>query len=243
MLRRLARRRSGGQPVRAGGVLVKRPKPGQDLRVDLPAIGPDTVRGACEARLAGLAVDAGAAIAARRRELVELANAAGVFVTGCGDGAGASGSSARQPRWSADAAVRACALCPLVGRRRDASLLDAAKGAAVIATLSPYEVGGAVVVARGHVLCVETGEGPAAAIARAAGLRQWGARGRRGVAVLARAADADVRAVAAAAEAGLAALVLAPGAAACAVPPDAREAARRHGLAIAALVPAEDARR
>jgi hypothetical protein len=61
--------------------------------------------------------------------------------------------------------------------------------------------------------------------------------------VLARSADADARAVAAAAEAGLAALVLAPGAAACAVGPVAREAARRHGLAIAALIPAEDGRR
>ena len=220
---------------------MKRPKPGQDLRVDLPAIGPDTVRGACEGAARGARRRRRRGDRRARRELVEAADAAGVFVTGCEDGAGAPGSGARQPRWSAEAAVRACTLHPLVGRRRDASLLDAAKGAAVIATLSPYEVG-AVVVARGHVLCVETGEGPAAAIARAGGLRQWGARGRRGVAVLARAADADARAVAAAA-AGLAALVLAPGAAACALGPDAHEAARRHGLAIAALIPAEDSRR
>ncbi|MDO6646773.1 LpxI family protein, partial [Acinetobacter guillouiae] len=34
-----------------GGVLVKAPKRGQDLRVDMPAIGPDTVRNAAAAGL------------------------------------------------------------------------------------------------------------------------------------------------------------------------------------------------
>ncbi|GAB5445909.1 LpxI family protein [Gymnodinialimonas sp.] len=43
----------------SGGVLVKRPKPGQDLRVDMPAIGPDTVRAAARAGLAGIEVAAG----------------------------------------------------------------------------------------------------------------------------------------------------------------------------------------
>ena len=33
----------GGAPA---GVLVKRPKPGQELRVDLPVIGPETIRNA-----------------------------------------------------------------------------------------------------------------------------------------------------------------------------------------------------
>lgn len=41
------------------GVLVKRAKPGQDLRVDMPAIGPDTVALAASAGLAGIEVQAG----------------------------------------------------------------------------------------------------------------------------------------------------------------------------------------
>jgi len=43
----------------SGGVLVKRAKPGQDLRVDMPAIGPDTVALAAEAGLSGIELQAG----------------------------------------------------------------------------------------------------------------------------------------------------------------------------------------
>lgn len=43
----------------SGGVFVKRPKPGQDLRVDMPAIGPDTIRNAATAGLKGIEIAAG----------------------------------------------------------------------------------------------------------------------------------------------------------------------------------------
>lgn len=43
----------------SGGVLVKRAKPGQDLRVDMPAIGPDTVAAAARAGLSGIELQAG----------------------------------------------------------------------------------------------------------------------------------------------------------------------------------------
>lgn len=43
----------------AGGLLYKAPKTGQDRRADLPAIGPDTVRGAIRAGLSAIAVEAG----------------------------------------------------------------------------------------------------------------------------------------------------------------------------------------
>jgi DUF1009 family protein len=40
--------------------LVKRPKPGQDLRFDMPAIGPDTVRKAAAAGITvGIEIAAG----------------------------------------------------------------------------------------------------------------------------------------------------------------------------------------
>ena len=55
MLARVAalRRASGRLGAKPSGVLVKRPKPRQELRVDLPAIGPDTAKRAIEAGLAG----------------------------------------------------------------------------------------------------------------------------------------------------------------------------------------------
>jgi len=46
-------------PEGSKGVLLKAPKPGQDWRVDLPAIGPDTFAKAAEAGLAGVVVQAG----------------------------------------------------------------------------------------------------------------------------------------------------------------------------------------
>ena len=67
MIARVAERRreaSGDPVIRSRGVLVKRPKPGQDLRVDLPAIGPDTVQQVADARLSGIAAMSGYVLAA-----------------------------------------------------------------------------------------------------------------------------------------------------------------------------------
>ena len=44
---------------RGKGVFLKAPKRGQDLRVDMPAIGPDTVRAAAKAGVEGIVVSAG----------------------------------------------------------------------------------------------------------------------------------------------------------------------------------------
>lgn len=64
------------------GVLVKRPKPGQDLRVDLPTIGIDTVRGAHAAGLAGVAVEAGLTLVIDREAVAREADRLGLFVYG-----------------------------------------------------------------------------------------------------------------------------------------------------------------
>lgn len=66
------------------GVLVKCLKPTQDRRLDMPAIGPDTVRVAAASGLRGIAVEAGATLVADRDEVARLADAAGLFVVGVG---------------------------------------------------------------------------------------------------------------------------------------------------------------
>ena len=68
-------RREGG-----GGVLVKLAKPGQDRRLDLPAVGPDTVRHAAAAGLAGIAFGAGSTVLLDRERTVAAADAAGLFL-------------------------------------------------------------------------------------------------------------------------------------------------------------------
>lgn len=64
------------------GVLVKSAKPGQDRRIDLPAIGPETVRRAAEAGLAGIAIVSGDVMIAEREETVRLADGSGLFLYG-----------------------------------------------------------------------------------------------------------------------------------------------------------------
>lgn len=65
-----------------GGVLVKLAKPGQERRVDLPTIGPQTVRNCAAAGLRGIAVEAGSAIVVNRDAVITAADAAGMFVCG-----------------------------------------------------------------------------------------------------------------------------------------------------------------
>ena len=68
--------------IAKGGVLVKRPKPGQELRIDLPVIGAETIRRAAQAGLAGVAVEAGVALIIDLEEVASLADEAGLFVYG-----------------------------------------------------------------------------------------------------------------------------------------------------------------
>ena len=84
LLARVARLRGEGR-IRARaprGVLVKAPKSGQDLRFDLPTIGPRTVERAVEAGLSGIAIVAGHTIVVEPQALIAAADAAGLFVTG-----------------------------------------------------------------------------------------------------------------------------------------------------------------
>ena len=64
------------------GVLVKAPKPGQEERVDLPTIGPETVRNAAAAGLAGIAVAAGRVLMAEHAATIAAANRHGLFLVG-----------------------------------------------------------------------------------------------------------------------------------------------------------------
>jgi DUF1009 family protein len=84
LLTRIADLRQQGRVVTPPGVgvLVKAPKPGQDRRFDLPAIGPQTIENVARAGLAGLAVAAGSTIVAEADAVVAAADRASIFFTG-----------------------------------------------------------------------------------------------------------------------------------------------------------------
>ena len=67
-------------PNGARGLLYKAPKPGQDRRIDLPALGPATVAKAAEAGLAGIAWEAGGVMLLDRAATVAAAELAGLFL-------------------------------------------------------------------------------------------------------------------------------------------------------------------
>jgi DUF1009 family protein len=84
LLTRVGRLRGEGR-IRTGmgrGVLVKAPKSGQDLRFDLPTVGPRTIEGAANAGLAGIAIIAEHTIAADSQAMIEAADSAGLFIQG-----------------------------------------------------------------------------------------------------------------------------------------------------------------
>ena len=84
MLARVAEMRAKGRLRLAGlaGVLVKAPKRGQDLRLDMPAVGPRTIEGAVKAQLRGVAIAAGRVLVLERALCARRADAAGLFVAG-----------------------------------------------------------------------------------------------------------------------------------------------------------------
>lgn len=79
---------AGPAPRGAQAVMFKAPKPGQDRRMDLPVIGPDTAAGAVAAGLAGLVIEAGGVMVLDRPEVVRRLDRGGLFLAVRGWSAG-----------------------------------------------------------------------------------------------------------------------------------------------------------
>lgn len=71
-----------GEPDARRGVLVKRTKPTQERRVDLPVIGTGTVEHVAAAGLTGIGLEAGGSLIVDRAATVAAADAAGLFIIG-----------------------------------------------------------------------------------------------------------------------------------------------------------------
>ncbi len=69
-------------PAGARGVLFKGPKPGQDLRMDMPALGPETALQAARAGLGGIGYAAGRTLLIDRADLIAAADREGLFLIG-----------------------------------------------------------------------------------------------------------------------------------------------------------------
>jgi DUF1009 family protein len=165
MLARLAQS-FGGLGQGSDGVLVKAPKTGQELRIDMPTIGPKTITGVAAAGLTGVTVAAGHALILERADVVRRANehhiALKVFPMP------AALISETTPRIALN--IRQ------LGRitPTPADLTDVATGLDIIIRLAAFKTGAATAVVRRHVLAVAANETSENFTGRVAGLRQWG---------------------------------------------------------------------
>ncbi|MBP9999428.1 MAG: UDP-2,3-diacylglucosamine diphosphatase LpxI [Proteobacteria bacterium] len=65
---------------RISGVFAKMTKPGQDLRIDIPAIGVDTVKAVAAAKLRGIVVNAKTCFVIDKQAVLDAANQAKIFI-------------------------------------------------------------------------------------------------------------------------------------------------------------------
>ncbi|MBX9683773.1 MAG: UDP-2,3-diacylglucosamine diphosphatase LpxI [Hyphomicrobium sp.] len=222
--------RSGGDRQRRCGVLVKQPKPGQDLRVDLPTIGPETVLGVAAAGLRGIAAESGLVIAAHRARLIENASNAEIFVIGVAAQVGDGMAASRAQGDRSD--VR-----DLLARAPDSWRGDAILGADVMQTLADFDIDAVLVVRRHRVISIGVNEAPIAVMGRTHASRRGLWRRRSGVAVFGPKAVIDSGVLEAISAIGLAALVIASGSGqqqAQAVEAHGKQA-RQLGIALVAL--------
>lgn len=71
---------------RSGGwILVKVAKPNQDMRFDVPTIGPQTIRSLADSRAAAVIIEAGKTLILERDETIALANRSSISIVGWSD--------------------------------------------------------------------------------------------------------------------------------------------------------------
>lgn len=176
MLKRVAEARRMRGDHELHGVLVKRPKPDQDLRVDLPAIGPGTIKSANDAGIAGIAVMAGHVLIAERDRMVSAADEVGIFVVGVPD------ETQRPERREA---VKTSRKFSRLGRSpiANGTTGDMTRAIGILSALKELGTGSAVVIDGRRVIAIGAGEAPCDVIGRVAGLRGSN-RKRKGIAAI-----------------------------------------------------------
>jgi DUF1009 family protein len=68
------------EPARGRGLCYKAAKPGQDLRIDLPTLGPATLRAVAAAGLGGIVFQAGSVICLDLPQMQAIAAQSGLFL-------------------------------------------------------------------------------------------------------------------------------------------------------------------
>ena len=73
--------RRGGQLGRGGAIVAKAAKPNQDLRFDVPSVGPDTLQAMIETGAVALVIEAGKTLVVDKQQVVALADSNGIAIS------------------------------------------------------------------------------------------------------------------------------------------------------------------
>jgi UDP-2,3-diacylglucosamine hydrolase len=74
--------RRGGALGRGGAIMIKVAKPDQDMRFDVPVIGPETISVAVEGKIRAIALEAGRTLLLEKEDVIRAAQAARISVVG-----------------------------------------------------------------------------------------------------------------------------------------------------------------
>lgn len=77
--------RAGALCPSGGWTLVKAAKPNQDMRFDVPTVGPETIERMAEARAGALVIEAGRTLILERERMIQLAHRHGISIVGRAD--------------------------------------------------------------------------------------------------------------------------------------------------------------
>ncbi len=75
-------RRAGKLKNGKGGILIKVLKPTQEIRVDIPVLGVNTIKELSSAGFSGVVIEANKSIIENREQVISLANKLGIFIMG-----------------------------------------------------------------------------------------------------------------------------------------------------------------
>lgn len=164
-------------------ILIKAAKPDQDLRVDLPTIGTETIERCAAANIGTIALEAGRSLIVDRAATIQRAHELGITLIGLDANTNATSN---QSRSDTQASTALSSQQPMTLRNFTRTTMmpamrrDAAKGLQVLEKLKGVSGPGAVIISRENVLAIRVNEPLTTFIERSEQLLQWGDRRGRG---------------------------------------------------------------
>ncbi|MEM7750482.1 MAG: UDP-2,3-diacylglucosamine diphosphatase LpxI, partial [Pseudomonadota bacterium] len=155
-----------------GGVLVKATKPNQDLRADLPTIGPRTIEAAAALELQAVAVEAGRSVVTQLAATKTKAEAAGICLIGLDRPWRPEPSCNQLAMEDRDFERRILSASP----KREAWMKELTLAVRVLSRITELRASAAVCTSRQRVLSIALGDEAKEIVSNISQIRQWNDR-------------------------------------------------------------------